>query len=379
MKTTSELKRIQMTDLTSQYQRIKSEIDLAISDVLSQGDYINGRAVKLFSEELSAYLGVKHVIPCGNGTDALQIALMALDLPPGSEVITPAFSYAAVTEVCHLMGLKPVFADVDLLTYNVDLESVESLINDKTRAIVPVHLFGQACDMGRLYKLARKHKLYLIEDNAQSFGATMPFEGGTRKTGTVGHMSTMSFFPSKNLGCYGDGGAICTDDDALAEKLRMIANHGQKKKYQHEVIGINSRLDTLQAAVLRVKLKHLEGFISERQSVAARYDEAFSSLEGVRIPHVAKDYKHVYHQYTLLLDEDIDRQLLMKSLTDSGIPSMVYYPAPLYRQVAYRQEVYLRNSELLSGRVLSLPIGTDMENEQIEHIIFNIIETIRHK
>lgn len=368
-----------MTDLVSQYQRLKEEIDASISAVLSSASFINGQQVKQFAEELAAYMGVRHVIPCANGTDALQIAFMSLDLPKGSEVITPGFSYAAVAEVCHLLGLKPVYADVDLNTFNILPDEIERLITDKTSAIVPVHLFGQSADMEAIALIAKKHKLKLIEDNAQAIGAYCQINGQKKMTGTIGDIGTLSFFPSKNLGCYGDGGALCTNDDLLADKIRMIANHGQKKKYHHEVIGLNSRLDTMQAAVLLVKLKHLNSFIDERKKVAEQYNSLLSQVEGISVPKPATYSTHVYHQYTILLDEDINRELVMNKLKSEGIPSMVYYPMPIYKQEAYKQDIRLKHCEELCSRVLSLPIGTDMEQEQIEHIITTLIETIRHK
>lgn len=379
MKTATNLKKIQMTDLVSQYQRLKEEIDASISAVLSSASFINGQQVKQFAEELAAYMGVRHVIPCANGTDALQIAFMSLDLPKGSEVITPGFSYAAVAEVCHLLGLKPVYADVDLNTFNILPEEIERLITDKTSAIVPVHLFGQSADMEAIALIAKKYKLKLIEDNAQAIGAYCQINGQRKMTGTIGDIGTLSFFPSKNLGCYGDGGALCTNDDLLADKIRMIANHGQKKKYHHEVIGLNSRLDTMQAAVLLVKLKHLNSFIDERKKVAEQYNSLLSQVEGISVPKPATYSTHVYHQYTILLDEDINRELVMNKLKSEGIPSMVYYPMPIYKQEAYKQDIRLKHCEELCSRVLSLPIGTDMEQEQIEHIITTLIETIRHK
>ncbi len=379
VKTATNLKKIQMTDLVSQYQRLKEEIDTSISAVLNNASFINGQQVAQFSEELAHYMDVKHVIPCANGTDALQIAFMALDLPKGSEVITPGFSYAAVAEVCHLLGLKPVFADVDLNTFNILPKEIERLITDKTSAIVPVHLFGQAADMDAITQIAKKHKLKLIEDNAQSIGAFCQVNGQKKMTGTIGDIGTLSFFPSKNLGCYGDGGALCTNDDLLADKIRMIANHGQKRKYHHEIIGVNSRLDTIQAAVLSVKLKHLNSFIEERRNVANQYSSALNQVDGISIPTPALHSTHVYHQYTLLLDEDINRELVMSKLKSEGIPSMVYYPMPIYKQEAYKQHIRIKNSEELCSRVLSLPMGTDMDQEQIEHIITTLIETIRHK
>jgi UDP-2-acetamido-2-deoxy-ribo-hexuluronate aminotransferase len=309
----------------------------------------------------------------------LQLALMALDLPNGSEVITAGFSYAAVAEVCLLLGLKPVFADVDINTFNINPLEIEKQISPLTKAIVPVHLFGQSCDMEVITAIAEKHNLYVIEDNAQSFGADFIFsDGRIMKSGSIGHISTTSFFPSKNLGCYGDGGAVFTNNDELAKKIKMLANHGQEKKYHHEVIGINSRLDAIQAAVLKVKLTVLEGFIEERQKVATKYDLAFAGIDSIRIPYKDKKSTHVYHQYTLQL-YDLNITEIQEKLKEKGIPSMVYYPMPLYKQNAYRSELHLPVTEALCDSVLSLPIGTDMTDEQIEFITNQFKEIIYHK
>jgi len=378
VKSNYSVKTIHMTDLNSQYQRIKSEIDHAIQTVLDGSVFINGKEVGLFASELADYLGVKHVVTCGNGTDALQIALMALDLPKGAEVITAGYSYAAVAEVCGLLELKAVYADVDPDTFNIDATQIESLITKQTKVILPVHLFGQCADMETICRIAEKYNLYVIEDNAQSIGADCRFNGKMVKSGAMGHLSTTSFFPSKNLGCYGDGGAICTNDDALAGKIKMIANHGQSKKYHHEVIGMNSRLDTIQAAILRVKLKHLDNFIAERQKVAEAYDRALGNVNGIEIPKRAQWSNHVFHQYTLKI-KGFSRQTLQETLKENGIPTMVYYPLPLYKQMAYFAEVNLPVSEALCETVLSLPIGTDMSEDQIDLITSLIIETIKQE
>ena len=367
-----------MTDLASQYQRIREEVDAAMQAVLGRAAFINGQEVSAFAEELSAYMGVGHVIPCANGTDALQIALMALDLAPGAEVITPGFSYAAVAEVCGLLGFKAVYADVDPLTYNIQVGSIEALITPATKVIIPVHLFGQCADMSNIMAIANKHGLYVIEDNAQSVGAICQMPEGQKMSGTMGHLSTMSFFPSKNLGCYGDGGAVCTNDAQLAARVKMIANHGQSVKYYHDIIGVNSRLDTLQAAVLRVKLRHLDGFIEERRQVAAAYDEAFKDLSEFVIPGRASYSTHVFHQYTMQLPNHSVKSV-QESLKGHGIPSMVYYPLPLYKQKAYFAPVNLPVSEALCQRVLSLPMGTDMSKEQIDYITFTTKAIVKQK
>lgn len=372
------MKTIQMTDLRSQYQRIRGEVDGAISEVLNEASFINGPSVSLFSSELSEFMGVNHVIPCANGTDALQIALMALDLPAGSEIITPGFSYAAVAEVCGLLGYKAVFADVEAATFNIDADLIEALITPATRVILPVHLFGQCANMPRIMEIATRHNLFVIEDNAQSVGAMCLMPDRMAMSGTMGHISTMSFFPSKNLGCYGDGGAVCTNDEQLAAKIKMIANHGQSVKYYHEIIGVNSRLDTLQAAILRVKLKHLNDFTEERRAVAAAYDMAFEGIEEIKVPSRADYSTHVFHQYTLTL-RGVDPKLVQKALKDQGVPSMVYYPLPLYKQKAYFVPVNLPVTETLCQTVLSLPMGTDMSREQIEFITFTTKAIVKQK
>ncbi|MDP2175962.1 MAG: DegT/DnrJ/EryC1/StrS family aminotransferase [Bacteroidota bacterium] len=367
------MKPIQMVDLASQYHRFKPEIDNAISDVLNSASYINGPAVKQFSKNLEAYLDVKHVIPCANGTDALQIALMALDLPEGSEVITPGFSYIALAEVCCLLKLKPVYVDVDKNTFNIDVNQIEALITKNTKVIAPVHLYGQCADMESIMKIAQKYSLFVIEDNAQSIGADYVFsDGKVMKSGTIGDIGTTSFFPSKNLGCYGDGGAIYTNNDALGEKLKMIANHGQRVKYIHDVVGVNSRLDSVQAAVLNVKLNHLDTFNAERQEVAKAYDLAFANHKNLKPPFKSSNSSHVYHQYTLQTCA-VDIPKFREAMQEKGIPTMIYYPLPLYKQNAYQQDIQLPIAEMLSNSVVSLPIGTDMEEEQIKYIINTIL------
>jgi UDP-2-acetamido-2-deoxy-ribo-hexuluronate aminotransferase len=361
VKTIPEIKPIQMVDLTGQYQRLKRDIDAGISHVLGEASFINGPAVKEFARELESYLSVKHVLPCANGTDALQIALMALELPEGSEIITPGFSYIAIAEVCTLLKLKPVFADIDANTFNLDPLEIEKHITPNTRAIIPVHLFGQCADMETILAISEKHNLFVIEDNAQSIGATYTFSDG----------KTIKFFPAKNLGCYGDGGAIFTNDNRLAERMRMIANHGQKTKYIHDIPGVNSRLDTIQAAVLSVKLKMLDTFNAERQAVAKAYNEAFKGHANIVCPGRNSKSTHVYHQYTLRL-KDTDIKGLSTHLQEHGIPSTVHYPLPVYRQKAYEQDISLPVSEEACRTVLSLPMGTEMDETQIEFITSTI-------
>jgi dTDP-4-amino-4,6-dideoxygalactose transaminase len=366
------MRSIKMVDLQAQYARLSSEIDQAIKQVLLQGDFIQGSAVKQLESALSERYQVKHVISCANGTDALQLAFMALDLPKGSEVITPAFSYAALAEVLLLLELKPVFVEVDPATFLMDVSLVEAMITENTRAIAPVHLYGQMVSMEPLLALAKKYNLYVVEDAAQAIGSQYctPNEHGF--AGTMGHIGTTSFFPSKNLGCFGDGGAIFTNDDDLAQRLRSMANHGQTVKYQHDILGLNSRLDTLQAAVLMAKLPHLHDFEKSRRAVAARYDEALGSLDGLEIPVRTVDSSHVFHQYTITCKTAAMRDALKMYLAEHEIPSMIYYPRPLYLQTAYQQVVNLTISEDLCNRVLSLPICPELDVEQQEYIINNI-------
>jgi dTDP-4-amino-4,6-dideoxygalactose transaminase len=366
------MRSIKMVDLQAQYARLSSEIDQAIKQVLLQGDFIQGSAVKQLESALSERYQVKHVISCANGTDALQLAFMALDLPKGSEVITPAFSYAALAEVLLLLELKPVFVEVDPATFLMDVSLVEAMITENTRAIAPVHLYGQMVSMEPLLALAKKHNLYVVEDAAQAIGSQYCTPGEHGFAGTMGHIGTTSFFPSKNLGCFGDGGAIFTNDDVLAQRLRSMANHGQTVKYQHDILGLNSRLDTLQAAVLMAKLPHLHEFEKSRRAVAARYDEAFGAMDGLEIPDRTVDSSHVFHQYTITCKTAAMRDAMKMYLAEHEIPSMIYYPRPLYLQTAYQQVVNLTISEDLCNRVLSLPICPELDVEQQEYIINNI-------
>lgn len=370
-----------MVDLQGQYNKIKSEIDTAIFEVIESTKFIKGPQVEKFANNLAKYTGAKFVIPCANGTDALQIAMMALDLKPGDEVITATFTYAATAEVIALLGLTPVLVDVDEKTFCIDPVSIEKAITPKTKAIVPVHLFGQCADMESIIKIAQKHKLYIIEDLAQAIGSIYTFDNGDKKqAGTMGHIGTTSFFPSKNLGCYGDGGALFTNDEILAEKIKMITNHGQKIQYYHDIIGVNSRLDTLQAAILDVKLKYLDEYCKARQKVAEFYDTAFAEHQKIIIPNRDSKSTHVFHQYTLKLN-GIDRDELKKKLTEMSIPSMIYYPLPLHFQKAFGAENYKAGmfpvSELLCKTVLSLPISTEMDNEQLNYITQGVIKAVK--
>ena len=361
-----------MVDLKGQYEKIKNEIDRAVIDCVASTAYINGAAVKSFQENLQDYLQVKNVIPCANGTDALQIAMMALDLREGDEVIVPSFTFIATAEVVALLKLKPVMVEVDADTFNITAEIIEQAITPRTRAVVPVHLFGQACDMEAIMQIAEKHDLFVIEDNAQAIGSEFTFSDGSRKkAGTIGHIGTTSFFPSKNLGCYGDGGAIFTSDDRLAAKMRMIANHGQSERYYHSVIGVNSRLDTIQAAILDIKLKHLDEYAAARRNAAAFYDDAFRNIEELQTPVRAENSTHVFHQYTLQVGGG-KRGDLQEHLQKNGVPSMIYYPVPLYRQKAFADSVApdfsLPVTEKLCDSVLSLPIHTEMSEDLLEYI-----------
>jgi UDP-2-acetamido-2-deoxy-ribo-hexuluronate aminotransferase len=372
---------IQMVDLKRQYLPIKAEVDAAIQEVIDTTSFINGKVVTEFSHDLRKYLSVNHVIPCANGTDALQIALMALDLQPGDEVITPSFTYIATTEVIALLRLKPVFVEVDPQTFCIDPAAIRKAITPRTKAIVPVHLYGQAAPMEEILAIAKEQGLYVVEDNAQAIGAEYRFSNGeTRKTGTMGHIGCTSFFPSKNLGAYGDGGAIFTNDEALANRLSMIANHGQSKRYYHDLVGCNSRLDSIQAAVLRVKLKHLDRYNEARNRVAAHYDEAFRSLPSVTTPFRAGYSTHVFHQYTMLLD-GIDRDQLHQYLAEKGIPSMIYYPVPAHRQKMFAHfdagQTKLEVTDWLTQRVLSLPIHTEMDEEQMQFISESVVNFSR--
>lgn len=376
---TSISRPIVMVDLKKQYQQLKKQIDEAIQGVIDSTAFINGKEVHAFAEDLAAYLNVKHVIPCANGTDALQISLMAVGLKAGDEIIVPDFTYAASAEAIGLLGLTPIFADVDPVTFNLTPESCEKCLSDKTKAIIPVHLFGQSCNMEPLLDFAKRNDLFVIEDNAQAMGGEYTFsDGNKRKTGTMGHIGCTSFFPSKNLGCYGDGGAITTNDDELAERVRMISNHGQKVKYKHDIIGCNSRLDTIQAAVLSVKLQYLDRFNTHRNEVASCYTSLLEGIEWLHIPISLQQSVHVYHQYTLKLFDENTRDRLREHLTKHKIASMIYYPIPLHRQPAFigiaRWAESLDVSESLSRTVLSIPIYPEMETEEI-HTVVSAIKT----
>lgn len=373
-----------MVDLKTQYERLKGEIDPAIQQVIDSSAFINGPEVKTFQKELQNYLHVKHVIPCANGTDALQISMMALGLQPGDEVITPDFTFIATIEVIVLLGLKPVFVDIAPDTFTIDPEEVQKAITNKTRAIVPVHLFGQCADMDSIMSIARQHNLHIIEDVAQATGAEhISADMTRRKAGTIGNIGCTSFFPSKTLACFGDGGALMTDDDILAEKLSMIVNHGSKKKYFNDSIGVNSRLDTIQAAILLVKLKYLDDFNRARQTAAGFYDEAFRQSSVIKIPVRASWSTHVYHQYTLRLHDNINREEMQKYLKSRGIPTMIYYPVAMHRQKAYRQyspgNRSLKVTQKLCDTVLSLPIHTEMGKDQLEYITDHVMEYTENK
>ena len=376
------MRPIQMVDLKRQYTKIKSEVDAAIQEVLDSTAFINGKAVADFAAGLSQYTGSRHVIPCANGTDALQIALMALDLQPGDEVITPSFTFIATTEVVALLKLKPVFVDVDPRTFCIDPVAIEKAITPKTRAIIPVHLYGHSAAMEEIMAIAGKHKLYVIEDNAQAIGGDYRLkDGSSKKTGTIGHVGTTSFFPSKNLGCYGDGGAIFTDDDALASRLKMIANHGQSRRYYHDLVGCNSRLDSLQAAVLNVKLKKLDEYIAARRAVADYYDNAFKATPKITTPYRAPYSHHVFHQYTLVL-EGADRNGLNEFLASRNIPSMIYYPVPAHRQQMFAAfgggNYHLETTDWLTERVISLPMHTELDEQQLQTISASVLEYINN-
>lgn len=374
------MRAIQMVDLKAQYHKIKEDVDKAVLGVLESTAFINGPHVGRFAQALAAYQGSAHCIPCANGTDALQIAMMALGLQPGDEVITPSFTYIATTEVIALLKLQPIFVDVDPKTFCIDPAAIERAITPRTKAIVPVHLYGQAADMEAIMAIARKHNLHVIEDNAQAIGCDVYFSDGTiRKTGAIGTVGTTSFFPSKNLGCYGDGGAMLTNDDALAQTLRMVANHGQKVRYYHELVGCNSRLDTIQAAVLEIKLRYLDEYIAARRRVADYYDTAFRDVAAITTPYRSEKSRHVFHQYTILL-EGIDRNALHDYLAQQNVPSMIYYPVPAHRQQMFAHfgaaAQHLPVTDWLTQRVISLPIHTEMEEAQLEHITKTILQFI---
>lgn len=371
------MREIQMVDLKAQYEKLGPEIDKAIKSVLDTTAFIKGPDVRLFEEELQRYMSVKHVVSCANGTDALQLAMMALGLKPGDEVITTDFTFIATVEVVALLGLKLVIVDPESGSFNISVEAVRKAITSKTKAIVPVHLFGQCADMEGIMELAEKNNLFVIEDAAQATGADYIFRDGTvKKAGTIGHLGTTSFFPSKNLGCYGDGGALYTNDDKLAEKLRSIANHGMKVRYHYDDIGINSRLDTIQSAILRVKLKYLSRFNEARRVVADKYDKAFAGCNSITVPERVSYSSHIFHQYTIRVKNG-KRDEFKRFLESKKIPVMIYYPGPLHMQEAYRYLGYSENefpvTSTLCKEVLSLPMHPDMEQEQLDYIIFNII------
>jgi len=372
-----ERKNIQMVDLMGQYRKIKDQIDKDLIDCIESGRLVNGPIVSDFCNNLSKYLDVQHVIPCANGTDAIQIAFMALDLKPGDEIICPSWTYIATAEAAAILGIKPVMCDVDPDTFNVSSKYIEPLITEKTKVIVPVHLYGQSCEMEGIINLAKKYNLKIVEDNAQAIGSKYTFSNGVKKhAGTIGDIGTTSFYPAKNLGCYGDGGAIFTNNDKLAKKIRMIVNHGQNKRYYHKVIGCNSRLDSLQAVILNIKLKYLDDYNSIRRIMADNYNKAFQNINNLQTPVEIDNSTHVYHQYTLkVLNEK--RNELKEYLHKNGIPTMIYYPVPLYKQEAFKDYVpnnyYLENTEELSKNVISLPIHTEIENSSQDFIIEKVL------
>ncbi len=377
------MKQIQMVDLHGQYLRIKEEIDGAIQRIIDSSAFVKGPEVKAFEKELAQYLGVKHVIACANGTDALQVALMALDLKPGDEIITPDFTFIATVEVIALLGLKPVLVDVNPDDFNINIDSIKKAVNKNTKAILPVHLFGQCANMEEIMKIAAGYNLHVIEDNAQAIGADFIFSNGhAKKAGTIGKIGCTSFFPSKNLGCYGDGGALFTDDDELAEKLSVIVNHGMKVRYYHDMIGVNSRLDSIQAAVLRVKLKYLDDYIKARQKAADYYDKIFKTSDEIVIPRRNPFSTHVFHQYTIRLKTK-KRDELRAFLESKQIPSMIYYPVPLHRQKAFQYLGFRDDdftvTEKICSSVLSLPMHTELDNNQLEYITSEVINFIKMK
>ena len=377
-----KMKKIQMVDLKSQYDKIKDVVNTSIQEVLDTNTYINGPQVHQFQKNLEAYLDVKHVIPCANGTDALQVAMMGLDLKPGDEVITADFTFAATVEVIALLQLTPVLVDVDLHNMNISIEGIKKAITPKTKAIVPVHLFGRAANMEAIMRLAAAHNLYVIEDNAQAIGANCKFSDGTKKkAGTIGHVGSTSFFPSKNLGCYGDGGAIFTNDDALAHKIRGIVNHGMYERYHHDVVGVNSRLDSIQAAVLNAKLPFLDEYNSLRQNAARKYTAAFEGHKNIIAPSICEICDcHVFHQYTVQII-NADRDGLMQHLLNKGIPCAIYYPIPLHSQKAYLDSRYKEEdfpvTNQLVKEVISLPMHTELEDEQIKFITDSVLEFLK--
>jgi len=374
------MKKIQMVDLQSQYYKIKADVDNAVLNVIDSAAFINGPEVKSFQTELEQYLDVKHVIPCANGTDALQIALMALDLKEGDEIITADFTFAATVEVVHLLKLKSVLVDVDYDTFTIDIEKLKAAITPKTKAIIPVHIFGQCANMEEILKVAKEHGLFVIEDNAQAIGSDFIFSDGTvKKSGTMGILGTTSFFPSKNLGCYGDGGAIFTNDDELAHKLRGIVNHGMYERYYHDEVGVNSRLDSLQATILRKKLPLLDGYNEARRKAADYYDEAFAENPNILTPKRAAYSTHVFHQYTLRILNG-QRNELQKFLTEKEVPAMIYYPVALRKQKAYFQESDPKdfvNTDKLLEQVISLPMHTELDEEQLKYITDAVLEFMK--
>lgn len=378
---TTIARKIQMVDLIGQYQKIQKEVDEAVLSVIRSSAYINGPEVKSFKAELEAYLKVKHVIPCANGTDALQIAMMALGLKAGDEVITADFTYVATAEVIALLGLTPVLVDVYPDTMDINVEAIENAITPKTKAIVPVHLFGQCADMERILAVAKKHNLFVIEDTAQAIGADYTFsDGRVAKAGTMGDIGCTSFFPSKNLGCFGDGGAMYTNSDDLASKMQMIANHGQSVQYYHDSIGVNSRLDSMQAAILRIKLRHLDSYADARNKAADYYDKAFAGHPKLKTPKRAKNTNHVFHQYTLQLI-GADRMALKEFLASKEIPMMIYYPVPLHLQKAYLDPRYKQGdfpvTEQLCSCVFSLPMHTELDEETLKYITDSVKEFLK--
>lgn len=374
------MKQIRMVDLKGQYAKIKDEVNIAINEVIETTSFINGPAVKEFQDNLEKYLGVKHVIPCGNGTDALQVAMMALELKPGDEVITTSFTFIATAEVIALLGLTPVLVDVEPDTFNIDPEAIKKAITPKTKAIVPVHLFGQCANMDEIMKIAEDNDLFVIEDACQAIGADYIFDDDLRKkAGTIGHIGCTSFFPSKNLGAYGDGGAIFTNDDDLAKQSRSIVNHGMTVRYYHDHIGVNSRLDSIQAAILNIKLKHLDEYAEARNKAAEFYNSAFANNSKLITPIKFKKSTHVFHQYTLVT-KDINRKELQEFLNKKGIPAMIYYPVPLHFQKAYQDTRYKKGdfpvTEDLSERVISLPMHTELDDEQLKYITDSVLEFV---
>jgi len=371
---------IQMVDTQTQYQKIKNEVDFAIKEVIDSSAFINGKIVQEFAINLAKFLDIKHVIPCANGTDALQVAMMAVGLEPGDEVITPSFTYIATTEVIALLKLTPVFVEVDPKTFCIDPSAVRNAITPKTKAIVPVHLYGQSANMEELMTIAREFKLYIVEDNAQAIGAEFIFSNGRKKkTGTIGTVGTTSFYPSKNLAAFGDGGALYTGDDELAARLKMIVNHGQSKRYYHDLVGCNSRLDSIQAAVLNEKLKHLDDYIQAREHAANFYDKAFADCHEITVPFRAPYSTHVFHQYTLIL-ENVPRNDLHKFLADEKIPSMIYYPVPAHRQKMFSHfntgSLHMPVTDWLTERVISLPMHTELDEEQLNYITYKVLQFV---